>query len=76
MPVLSLGAATFGGEGEFFRAFGGNSVYIDLYQLHGFDAMTPVEEMKSLAPPTSTGGLATSPIRLTTLWSAGTTSGN
>ena len=26
VPVLSLGTATFGGEGEFFRAFGGNSV--------------------------------------------------
>src|SRR6266498_3690093 len=26
VPVLSLGTATFGGEGEFFRAFGTNDV--------------------------------------------------
>jgi aryl-alcohol dehydrogenase-like predicted oxidoreductase len=89
VPVLTLGTGTFGGGGEFFKAFGSSDVegrrdkvlistkgtfrtgpgpndlgssrhhlfetvhaslrrlgtdYIDLYQLHAFDALTPIEE--------------------------------
>src|SRR5437868_3832391 len=53
VPALTFGTGTFGGGNEFFKAWGASDVaearrmsthYIDLYQLHSFDALTPVEE--------------------------------